>query len=80
MYAFRTGINDTWRRTAVKNTAAFYLSLNVEKYTGMCYNMTIGIVGLGLIGASIAKTVRKHTDFAESRLCFPDYGRKNKRR
>lgn len=25
--------------------------------------MTIGIVGLGLIGASIAKTVRKHTDF-----------------
>ena len=26
--------------------------------------MTIGIVGLGLIGASIAKTVRKHTDFA----------------
>ena len=26
--------------------------------------MTIGVVGLGLIGASVAKTVRKHTDFA----------------
>ena len=26
--------------------------------------MTIGIVGLGLIGASMAKTVKKHTDFA----------------
>ena len=26
--------------------------------------MTVGVVGLGLIGASIAKTVRKHTDFA----------------
>ena len=25
--------------------------------------MTVGIVGLGLIGASMAKTVRKHTDF-----------------
>ena len=25
--------------------------------------MTVGVVGLGLIGASIAKTVRKHTDF-----------------
>lgn len=25
--------------------------------------MTIGVVGLGLIGASVAKTVRKHTDF-----------------
>lgn len=26
--------------------------------------MTVGIVGLGLIGASMAKTVKKHTDFA----------------
>ncbi len=26
--------------------------------------MTVGVVGLGLIGASIAKTVKKHTDFA----------------
>ena len=26
--------------------------------------MTIGIVGLGLIGASMAKTIKKHTDFA----------------
>ena len=26
--------------------------------------MTVGVVGLGLIGASMAKTVRKHTDFA----------------
>lgn len=26
--------------------------------------MTVGVVGLGLIGASVAKTVRKHTDFA----------------
>ena len=26
--------------------------------------MTVGVVGLGLIGASIAKTIRKHTDFA----------------
>ncbi len=25
--------------------------------------MTVGVVGLGLIGASIAKTIRKHTDF-----------------
>ena len=26
--------------------------------------MKTGIVGLGLIGASMAKTVKKHTDFA----------------
>lgn len=26
--------------------------------------MTVGIVGLGLIGASFAKTIKKHTDFA----------------
>lgn len=26
--------------------------------------MTVGIAGLGLIGASMAKTVKKHTDFA----------------
>ena len=48
--------------TAVKILRIFIYNL-LKNVSESDIIMTVGIIGLGLIGASIAKTVRKHTDF-----------------